>query len=80
MRREVVIEQLAALPGHAERAAEQRLGRRRAEQHDRLGLDDAPAPATSQGRQASTSKRFGVWWMRRRPRSSNLKCLTTLVT
>ena len=35
--------------------------------------------SSSQGLHASISKRFGVWWMRRRPRSSNLKCLTTLV-
>ena len=34
----------------------------------------------SHGLHASTSNRFGVWWMRRPPRSSNLKCLTTLVT
>ena len=36
--------------------------------------------SASQGLQASISKRLGVWWMRRLPRSSNLKCLTTLVT
>ena len=29
--------------------------------------------------QASTSRLVGFWWMRRLPRSSNLKCLTTLV-
>ena len=33
----------------------------------------------SHGRHASTSSFFGVWWMRRLPRSSNLKCLTTFV-
>ena len=35
--------------------------------------------SSSHGLQASISNRLGVWWMRRLPRSSNLKCFTTLV-
>ena len=35
--------------------------------------------ATSQGRQAVTCTRSGVWWMRRLPRSSNRKCFTAFV-
>ena len=35
---------------------------------------------SSQCRQASASRCAGVLWMRRLPRSSNLKCLTALVT
>ena len=36
--------------------------------------------ASSQGRQAVISAAFGFLWMRRLPRGSHLKCLTTFVT
>src|SRR5436190_23762916 len=36
--------------------------------------------ASSHGRQALISAAFGFLWMRRLPRGSHLKCLTTLVT
>jgi hypothetical protein len=35
--------------------------------------------ASNHGRQAKTSPSLGFLWMRRLPRSSNLKCLTALV-
>ena len=36
--------------------------------------------ASSQGKQASISTAPGLLWMRRGPRGTHLKCLTTLVT
>ena len=36
--------------------------------------------ASSHGRQAAISAAFGFAWIRRLPRGSHLKCLTTLVT
>jgi hypothetical protein len=36
--------------------------------------------ASSHGRQALISMAFGLAWMRRFPRGSHLKCLTTFVT
>ena len=35
---------------------------------------------SSQGRHAAISAAFGFLWMRRLPRGSHLKCLTTFVT
>src|SRR2546426_3402594 len=40
----------------------------------------AAISASIQGRQAASSLRRGVWWMRRLPRSTKLKCFTAFVT
>ena len=40
----------------------------------------AATSASIQGRQAAISLRRGVWWMRRLPRSTKLKCFTAFVT
>ena len=40
----------------------------------------AASSASTQARQAAISESRGVWWIRRLPRMTNLKCFTALVT
>lgn len=76
---EVGFKHLPSLPGNAERRAEKRLGRRRAEADENAWPNDAQFPSIH-GRQAAISRELGFWWMRRFPRGSHLKCLTVFVT
>ena len=55
------------------------MGSRGAQTNDQPRLDDGSS-ASSQGLQAAISADDGFLWIRRLPRSTNLKCFTALVT
>ena len=78
-RRERAVERASALAREPERAPSSACAAVAPSSTSASGATTCSS-ARSHGRHALTSERLGFWWIRRFPRSSNLKCLTALVT